>query len=74
MGYEQSEFFLTGFASAYSPTSPLTADGKWSVTATSPEQYTTRVVVNRPVDDRKFNGSVVVEWLNVSGGVDASPD
>ena len=74
VGYEQSEFFLTGSASAYSPTSPLTSDGKWSVAATSPQQYTTRVVVNRPVDARKFNGTVVVEWLNVSGGVDASPD
>jgi hypothetical protein len=34
----------------------------------------TRVVVNRPRAARDFNGTVVVEWLNVSGGVDASPD
>jgi Alpha/beta hydrolase domain len=74
VGYEQSEFFLEGSASAYSPASPLTSDGKWAVTGGSPQQYTTRVVVNRPIDDRKFNGAVVVEWLNVSGGVDASPD
>jgi Alpha/beta hydrolase domain len=32
------------------------------------------VVVNRPASKRKFNGTVVVEWLNVSGGADASPD
>jgi hypothetical protein len=31
-------------------------------------------VVNRPVDLQDFNGTVVVEWLNVSGGVGASPD
>lgn len=74
VGYKQSEFFLTGSASAYSSASPLTSDGKWTVTPTSPQQYKTRVVVNRPVDDRKFNGTVVVEWLNVSGGLDAGPD
>lgn len=74
VGYEQSEFFLTGTASAYSPTSPFTSDGRWSVAPTSPQPYKTRVVVNRPIDARKFNGTVVVEWQNVSGGVDASPD
>jgi hypothetical protein len=30
--------------------------------------------VYRPVDGSRFNGSVFVEWLNVSGGVDAAPD
>jgi hypothetical protein len=28
----------------------------------------------RPIDPGRFNGTVVVEWLNVSGGVDAGPD
>ena len=32
------------------------------------------MIVNRPARDRDFNGTVVVEWLNVTGGVDASPD
>src|ERR687893_338946 len=40
----------------------------------SPAPYTSRIVVNRPVDARDFNGTVIVEWLNVSGGADASPD
>ena len=30
--------------------------------------------MNRPVRRRDFNGTVVVEWLNVSGGADAAPD
>jgi hypothetical protein len=30
--------------------------------------------VYRPIDPKKFNGTVVVEWLNVSGQVDADPD
>lgn len=74
VGYRQSEFFLHGTANAYSPTTPLTADGKWTVQPSSQAPYVTRVVVNRPIRDRDFNGTVVVEWLNVTGGVDASPD
>jgi hypothetical protein len=32
------------------------------------------VVVFRPIDQKKFNGTVVVEWLNVSGQLDDGPD
>lgn len=30
--------------------------------------------MNRPADPARFNGTVVVEWLNVSGGLDAAPE
>jgi hypothetical protein len=70
----QSEFFLDGTADAYTSDTPLTSDGRWTVEPTSPAHYRTRLVVNRPLDPRDFNGTVVVEWLNVSGGADASPD
>ena len=30
--------------------------------------------MRRPADPRRFNGTVVVEWLNVTGGVDADPE
>jgi hypothetical protein len=33
--------------------------------------YRTRVVVRRPASDRKFNGTVLVEWVNVTNGFDA---
>jgi len=71
-GYEQSEYFLSGTADSYQPVSPLTADGTWTVKPASTAAYTTRVVVDRPRDPRRFNGTVVVEWLNVSGGVDGA--
>ena len=74
VGYEQSEVFLSGTASAYEPTAPLSTDGKYSVAPTSTAPYTTRAVVMRPVNPRHFNGTVIVEWLNVSGGADAGPD
>jgi hypothetical protein len=74
VGYQQSEFFLSGTASRYTPKTFLTNDGKWNVAPTDPQPYTTRLVVYRPIDPKKFNGTVIVEWLNVSGGLDAGPD
>jgi hypothetical protein len=74
VGYEQAEFFLSGTASSYRPTAPLTTDGRWSTAPSTTAPYTTRAVVYRPVSPARFNGTVVVEWLNVSGGVDAAPD
>ena len=75
VGYEQNEYFLAGRANSYTSSEPLTTDGLWnSVTTDGSADYTTRIVVRRPIDAAKFNGSVYVEWLNVSGGLDASPD
>ncbi|MCT9082019.1 alpha/beta hydrolase domain-containing protein [Streptomyces fulvoviolaceus] len=74
VGYTQSEFFLSGNATSYVPTVPLDSDGRWQVTLASTAPYTTRIVVNRPADPARFNGTVVVEWLNVSAGLDAAPE
>jgi hypothetical protein len=71
VGYEQSEFFLSGTATAYKSSEPLTKNGKWHVTSQTTAPYTTRAVVYRPIDPSKFDGTVVVEWLNVTGGIDA---
>jgi hypothetical protein len=59
---------------ANNPENPLTSDGRWSVHATSAAAYKTRAVVRRPINPQSFNGTVIVEWLNVSGGLDASPE
>src|SRR5689334_1605112 len=64
VGYQQSEYFLDGTASAYIPTAPLTSDGAWSVApataltapAIPPAAFKTREVVYRPIDPNKFNG------------------
>jgi hypothetical protein len=74
VGYEGSQFFLSGTADSYAPLRPLTSDGKWAVTPNGSASYKTRITVYRPINPRRFNGTVVVEWLNVSGGVDDSPD
>lgn len=74
VGYRQDEYFLSGTATAYTSATALTPDGAWSVTPGDTAAYKTRILVNRPIDPKTFNGTVVVEWLNVSGGLDSSPD
>jgi hypothetical protein len=73
-GYTQQEFFLTGTARSYDPVGVLGSDGRWSVSTGATAPYRTRIVVRRPIDPRQFNGTVVVEWLNVTAGFDTSPD
>jgi len=73
VGYEVSEVFLGQKADAYTPNAPLTADGEWDVSvdaANSDVLFKTRLVVVRPKLASAFNGTVIVEWLNVTGGAD----
>jgi len=74
VGYEQSEFFISGTATSYQSTGALTQEGNWTVAPSTKADFKTRAIVRRPIDPAKFNGNVVVEWLNVSGGLDAGPD
>lgn len=72
VGYEQSELFLSGTATSFTSAKPLTKNGRWHVKPATTAPYTTRIVVYRPTDAKKFDGTVVVEWFNVTGGVDAA--
>ncbi len=74
LGYRIDEFFVSGIASCYQHTGASSADGRWDAVRADSAPYTTRIVVVRPADPKKFNGTVVVEWLNVSAGADGSPD
>ena len=75
VGYQRSEAFLSGYARSYSPTAPLTSDGKWSLAPDATlANFKTRMVTFRPTDPAKFSGTVVVEWLNVSAGSDLPTD
>jgi hypothetical protein len=74
VGYQESEYFISGTAESFTSGVGLTSDGKWAVAPGATAPYTTRIVVRRPIDPERFNGTVIVEWLNVSGGVDADPD
>jgi Alpha/beta hydrolase domain len=73
-GYVEEEFFVEGTARAFSAAGAFLSDGRWAVVPASSAPYRTRILVRRPTSPRTFNGVVIVEWLNVSGGVDAAPD
>jgi hypothetical protein len=74
LGYVVEEFYVSGTATSYKLKGEATADGAWSAEPAGTAPYATRVVVVRPKDPKAFNGSVAVEWLNVTGGLDAGPD
>lgn len=64
LGYRTDEFFLSGTAASYQ----LSADGDAEANGAAP--YVTRIVVTRPIDAARFNGTVLVEWMNVTAGMD----
>jgi hypothetical protein len=71
-GYVEEEFVASGTAVSYRPTTPQTEDGLWTFEPDDSAEYRTRVLVRRPENSSDFSGTVIVEWLNVSGGVDAN--
>jgi hypothetical protein len=73
-GYEEVEYSASGTAVSYTADGDLPADGMFELAPGEEADYATRILVRRPAEADAFNGTVVVEWLNVSGGVDAAPD
>ncbi|MBM4269585.1 MAG: hypothetical protein FJ144_23775 [Deltaproteobacteria bacterium] len=73
VGYEAVEYFISGTAAAYVNASAIGSDGRWRVAEASTAPYKTRILVYRPIDPARFNGIAFLEWLNVSGGLDAAP-
>jgi hypothetical protein len=73
-GYAQREYFASGTAYAYRATGPENDAGTWKVAPAASAPYRTRIVVRTPTNPSRFNGTVVVEWLNVSGGGDGAVD
>lgn len=68
-GYLEEEFFIEGTASRYS--TPPQATG---AVVDSDHPYRTRIVVRRPATTARFNGTVLVEWNNVTAGRDLDID
>ncbi len=64
-GYIQEEFFIEGTANRYN--TPTGATGS-IIDGNHP--YKTRIVVRRPVPPNNFNGTVLLEWQNVTAGYD----
>jgi hypothetical protein len=68
-----SEYFASGTATSYTAAA-TPASGDWSLHPATTASYRTRIVVRLPRDPATFNGTLVVEWLNVSAGSDTAPD
>ncbi len=65
-GYQEQEYYASGTANRYRIKSPL----ETATLVDSDHAYKTRIVVRKPLDLKRFNGIVVVEWYNVSAGQD----
>ncbi|MGF7237256.1 MAG: alpha/beta hydrolase domain-containing protein [Frankia sp.] len=70
-GYVEDEYAASGTATSYKAQGAFTQDGRWTFQPADTAAYRTRVVVRRPAAAKDFSGTVVVEWLNVSSGVDS---
>jgi hypothetical protein len=60
-GYTQREFMFSGVATAHAGQQP-------------PASYATRMVVYAPTNPKRFSGTVIVEWDNVTAQLDAPAD
>jgi hypothetical protein len=60
-GYVEEEFVVSGEADAYSSAGEVLA---------TDVPYRTRILVRRPAEPRRFNGTVLAEWQNVTAGYD----
>ena len=72
--YGQAEYFYSGSAESYSNVNEFAEDGRWQVEAADSAEYKTRILVYAPLDPEDFSGVAVLEWLNVSAGLDSAPD
>ena len=73
-GYVEREFTMSGTTNIYRQSGFWGSNGVWNVSvAQSNVPYTTRLLVRYPANPAKFNGSVVVEWLNDTTGGDQDP-
>jgi len=73
-GYIEQEYIAAGTASSFTAAEELTDDGRWTFEPDATAGYRTRVLVRRPENVADTSGVVIVEWLNVSSGIDSDPD
>jgi hypothetical protein len=74
LGYRETEFAVEGVARSYQLAGEQGEDGRWDVVPGAEAPFRTRIVVRQPSESNRFSGVVIVEWHNVSAGLDAAPD
>lgn len=72
LGYVEEEYFLAGTAKCYRDVDDSTSrrDGLWQAEFAGEAGFKTRFIVYRPADPAKFNGTVILNWNNVTAGYD----
>lgn len=70
LGYVDEEFVLSGSADSY----VWRGDKGSQAVASDSAAFSTRLIVRRPSEASLFSGTVVIEWLNVSAGMDVGPE
>ena len=60
IGYQETEYFVSGTAK--------------NVAGTATAPYTTRIIVTRPIDPQNFNGTVLLDWVNVTAQFENAVD
>jgi hypothetical protein len=71
-GYTEAEYLVEGTATRYrlAAGAQLSRDGHWQVEPASEAPFRTRMLVYRPTDAARFNGTVILTWNNVTAGYD----
>ena len=72
VGYVEDEWFVEGEATTYdfAPGADAADDGRWDTVAIGSVPYRTRFLALRPADPARGNGILIVNWNNVSAGLD----
>ena len=72
LGYEELEYVLAGTAKRYRDVDDSTSrrDGHWQAEQAGEAGFRTRMLVYRPKDPARFNGTVILNWNNVTAGYD----
>ncbi len=73
-GYAEAEYFASGTGQAYDKDGAWGLDGMWAVKPAGRADYKVRMLVRRPSEPRRFNGVLVIEWLNVSSMQEGAAD
>lgn len=71
VGGVEEEFFFEGIATQFvlvGGAEKYPTHGRWKVESAGEQPFRTRMLVVRPGHPSDFNGTVIVEWNNVSGG------
>jgi len=72
--FTEAEYFFSGTATSYDKEGAWGADGVWNVKPARTAPYKVRMLVRRPADPSRFNGVLIVEWLNVTALAEGAAD